>query len=469
MTWARGHWTRRAIAAGWLALAGCVTHSYERPTAISSDALFRAQAPLAADRSIADLPWHALFSDPTLRSLITEGLAQNLDVKIARTRIEAAEANLSQSRLAFAPGLQLDAQYGASKQPANSVYGGRWNRLAQLTASTSWELDVWGKLRSAKRASEAQLAASWAARRAVQTQLIADIAIAYYTLLAYDRQLAMTEAALRIRIEDVETVKALKEGAVLTGADVVQSEANRYAAEVAIPDIQRDIRELENALSRLLAKPPQAIARTTLEQQKPLDGLALGVPAQLLANRPDVQAAELSFRSAFEITNVARTYFYPSITLSGAVGTASRDPSGLFGAGSLIGNFLGGLTQPLLNRGLNRQRLAVAEAQQQEALLEFQASLLQAGQEVSDALFAYEMARKKTEARKRQLEALGLAVEYTKALLRYSSNTNYVDVLTAEQGLLSAQINSVNDWLQQLTAIVTLYRALGGGWREQPE
>ena len=447
-----------------LGLAGCVTHRYETPAVLSTEALFRADMPLAHDRTIADLPWQSLFSDAKLRALIAEGLAHNLDLKIAMARIEQARANLAQSRAAFAPDVAANANYAVSRQLTAGTRSPRIT-VVQVGASASWELDLWGKLRSQKRAAEAALEESWAYRNGVQTQLVADIANAYYALIAYDRELVITEEALRIRIEDVETVKALKQGAVVTGADVVQSEANRYAAEVALPDIKRDIRETEHALSILLARPPRAIERATLEEQAILTELPLGVPAALLANRPDVRAAEMAFRSAFELTNAARTYFYPALTLTGAAGSASRDIGGLFGPGTFIGNVVGGLTQPLFNRGLNRQRLRVARAQQEEALDQFRSTFLRAGQEVSNALFAYQMAAEKAAARAHQLEALGKAVEFTKALLRYTSSTNYVDVLTAEQSLLSAQISAINDRLQQLQAVVNLYRALGGGWR----
>ena len=465
--------TRHARRAIWLIAFGialqpgaCVVDSYTPPPASAADALFRIDAPSESD-SIAHLPWETMFADASLRELISVGLQQNLELKDALARIEIAEANLSQSRWAFAPDVQVDARYSRSKQPGVAVAAFPSLSLWQLSASAAWEIDVWGKYRSQKRARQAELEASWAYRHAVQTQLIADIATAYYTLLAYDRQLDLTEQALKVRIEDVETVRALKEGAVVTGADVVQSEANRYAAEVALPDIKRNIRELENALSVLLARPASAIKRGTLEQQSELTALGPGVPVELLANRPDVRQAELNLRSAFEMTNVARTFFYPTLTLSGSVGTASRDLGGLFGPGSFIGNILAGLTQPLLNRGLNDQRLRVARAQQQQAALSFQNTLLRAGEEVSNALFSYDMAREKAAVRQHQIAALLQAVDFTKALLRYTSDTNYVDVLTAEQSLLSAQINAVNDRLQQLQAVVALYRALGGGWRTQ--
>jgi NodT family efflux transporter outer membrane factor (OMF) lipoprotein len=451
----RGLW-----AVAWL-LSACVTHSYEQPAGPSA-ALYRTDAPLQADRSIAALPWQSLFADPLLNTLIAEGLKHNLDLKTAIAQIDIAHANLEQSRAAFYPALQADAQYGFTHQPGGITNGPR----ATVSASASWEIDIWGKLRSAKRSALAQLYQSWALKHAVQTQLIAEIAAAYYSLLAYDRQLTLTEQAVAVRIEDVEAVRALKEAAVVTGADLVQSEANRYAAEVTIPDIKRNIREVENALSVLLGREPRAIVRGSIDQQFSLPALELGVPAQLLANRPDVRAAEHAFRSAFELTNVARTYFYPAFTITGAAGTTSTELQGLFNPGTFLANILGGLTQPILNRGLNVQRLRIARAQQKQALYDFQATLLRAGQETSDALFSFQMASAKAEARTRQLESLTRAVEFTKALLRYSSTTNYVDVLTAEQSLLTAQIASVNDRLQQLQAVVTLYRALGGGWRE---
>lgn len=454
-----------AIAAtALLGLSSCVTKTYERPP-VSTDALFRTEQPLRDDHSIASLPWQSLFSDPVLQGLIADGLERNLDLKIALARIDVAEANLAQSRAAFIPTLQAGAQYGTSKAPNIGPFTSRRVESGQLTASASWEIDVWGKLRSAKRASEAQLQASWAFRHAVRTQLIADVAIAYFTLLGFERQLEITEAAVAIRIRDVETVKALKAAAVVTGADVVQSEANRYAAEVTIPDIKRSIRETENALSILLARPPHQIPRTKLEEQTMISTLDLGVPAALLANRPDVQEAELAFRSAFELTNLARTYFYPTLTLSGTTGLANTDMAELFSPASVFGSLIGGLTQPILNQGINTQRLRVAKAQQREALYNFQATLLRAGEEVSNALFAYEMAVAKTEARQQQLAALGKSVDFTKDLLRYTSNTNYVDVLTSEQALLVAQIAGINDRLQQLESVVLLYRALGGGWR----
>jgi len=300
----------------------------------------------------------------------------------------------------------------------------------------------------------------------IQTQLIADIANGYYNLLALDQELAITKQTLEIRIKDVETVKVLKEGAVVNGAAVVQSEANRYAAQVTIPDLNQSIREQENALSILLARTPGTVKRGMLNEQKPAANMQIGVPSQLLQNRPDVQQAEFAFRAAFENTNLARTYFYPQLTITGQGGLSSLQLKDFFD-NSIFYNFIGGLTQPIFNKGQNKARLRTAQAQQAEAYFAFQKSLLDAGQEVTNSLYAYQNAVEKQSSRAQQIQALEKSVDYTKELLRYSSATNYTDVLTSEQGLLAAQLSGVNDRLQELQAIVNLYRALGGGWKNQ--
>lgn len=460
------------MLAAAVVFASCVTKKYQQPGLDVRGNLYRDTA-ITDTASIANLPVKQLFTDTVLQNLITEGLKENLDLKTAVQRINEAQANLQQSRAAFLPSLSGSATATRAKQSAAGLnfppeFAGAFNLKTttyQLALNTSWEADIWGKLSSAKRQALAGLLQSDAAKRAVQTQLIANIANNYYNLLALDQQLRITEQTLKNRIADVETMKALKESAVVTGAAVVQSEANRYAAEVTIPDLKRSIRETENALSILLAKSPAMIKRTSLADQKPYQNLQVGVPSQLLKNRPDVQQAELSFRSAFENTNVARTYFYPSLTITAQGGASSLQIKSLFD-NSIFYNIVGGITQPIFNRGQNKARLKIAQAQQQEAYYSFQQSLLTAGGEVSNALYAYQTAVEKQNARVNQLKALEKAVDFTKQLLRYSSSTNYTDVLTSEQSLLSAQLSSVNDRLQELQAIVNLYQALGGGWKQ---
>jgi multidrug efflux system outer membrane protein len=445
-----------------------VTKPYERP-ALKTMGLFREQT--ATDTTtLANTPWQSIFADPQLSALIQEGLDQNLDLKNAVQNIIQAQATLQQSKAVFFPSLTADANVTRAKQSEaglNFPPGININTLtntfrAQL--STSWEADIWGKLNSTKRAALASYFQSDAAKRAVQTQLIADIANNYYNLLALDRQLEITQQTLKNRIASVETMKALKEGAVVNGAAVVQSEANRYAAEVSVPDLKRSIRETENVLNILLARAPGAIARSKITDQSLTSSLNTGVPTQLLENRPDVQQAEYAFRAAFENTNLARTYFYPSLTITATGGLSSLDLKNFFDK-SVFYNLVGGLTQPIFNKGINKARLITTKSQQEQALNSFQQTLLVAGQEVSNALYTYQTAVEKEEARAKQIAALEKAVDFTQELLRYSSATNYTDVLTSEQSLLAAQLSGVNDRLQKLQSVVNLYRALGGGWK----
>jgi multidrug efflux system outer membrane protein len=445
-----------------------VAKTYRQPN-INTNSLYRGQS-TTDTATIANMPWQNIFADTVLKTLIREGLDQNLNLKIAIQKIAEAQAALSRSRAAFLPALNANAGAGRAKQSPASLNlppGFVINTVTtsyQTGLSTSWEADVWGKLSSSKRAAYANLLQSDAAKRAVQTQLIADIANNYYDLLALDKQLEITTQTLQNRIKDVETMKALKEGAVVTGAAVVQSEANRYAVEVAIPDIKRSIRETENAIDILIGRPPGPINRNRLDDQRQVTNLQTGIPAQLLKNRPDVQQAEYAFRSAFENTNVAHAYFYPSFTITASGGFSNLQLKDFF-INSIFYNIAAGLTQPIFNQGINKARLKTAQAQQQEAMYNYQQILLVSGQEVSNSLYAYQTAAEKGTARSKQIAALRKSVDYTQELLRYSSATNYNDVLISEQSLLTAQLNGVNDRLQQLQAIVNLYRALGGGWR----
>ena len=451
-----------------ITLSACVTKKYDRPQ-VKNEGLYRDNN-TTDTTTMADLPWKTLFSDTTLQSLIQRGINENLDLKQAIERIKISEATLRQSRAAFLPSLQADVSVTDNKAAAaaqNFPAGININLETQTykaALTTAWEADIWGKLSSAKRSAYATLLQSDAAKRAVQTQLIATIANSYYTLLALDKQLTITEQTIKIRTQDVETMKALKEGAVVNGAAVVQSEANLYAAQVTLPDLKRSIKEAENALNNALAQAPGTVNRTTLDQQVVFTNLQTGISAQLLQNRPDVIAAEFGFRAAFENTNVAKTYFYPALTLTASGGLTSLQLSNFFD-NSIFYNLVGGLTQPIFAKGANKARLTTAQANQQIAFYAFQQSLLTGGQEVSNALYAYQTAAEKEETRAKQIASLTKAVDFTKELLRYSSATNYTDVLTSEQSLLTAQLSGINDRLQKLQSVVELYRALGGGWK----
>ena len=240
--------------------------------------------------------------------------------------------------------------------------------------------------------------------------------------------------------------------------------ANYYAAEIAIPAIKREIRETENALSLLLAMPSSSIERQTLTHQSLNADLQIGIPSQLLQNRPDIQMAEYALRMALEDENVARANFYPAFNITASAGYTSYDLRQWFTPSGFFANIMGGLTQPIFNRGVNKTKLSISKVKKTAAFFEFKKSVLQAGKEVSDALYAYQTALTQQDIRTKQLKALQKAVDYNKKLLNYSSYTNYTDVLLAEQNLLAAQLEHVNDQWLKWQSIITLYHALGGGW-----
>jgi multidrug efflux system outer membrane protein len=451
-----------------LVVSSCVTTRYERPDDVKSADLYRDNTSTDTT-SMADLEWKKLFSDPILQDLIEKGLAQNLNLKQAVERINSSQAYLKQTKMAFLPSLQLDVTSTDAKQSGRAINAPAGfikltTHTNRIQLGTSWEADIWGKLRSAKRGAIAGMLQSDASKRAIQTQLIVDISNAYYNLLAFDKQLKITQETIEIRKKEVETLTALQESGKITSAEVLQSQANQYAAEVMVPELQNQIWQAENLLNYLLARGPENIARGTLDEQVIYTDLRLGVSSQLLKNRPDVQAAEYSFVVAFENTNVAKTYFYPSLTLTANGGFASFKIQDLFSQ-SIFYNIIGGLTQPIFNRGQNKARLRTAKADQQIAFYNYQDVILRSGMEVSNALFAYQNATERERIRKMQIESLTVAVENTQELISNRSGTNYTDVLSSEQNLIAAQMNGINDKLDQLQSVVNLYRALGGGWK----
>ncbi|MBC6489561.1 efflux transporter outer membrane subunit [Flavihumibacter stibioxidans] len=445
-------------------LTACkVTEPYRVPENLPLQS-YRDQA--ATDtNTIATIPWNRYFTDTILQRHLAAGLDQNLNLQMAYQRITQARAYFNQSKAAFLPTLNANAGVTTSKLSEAQGFGIRTHAdQFSLGLSTSWEADIWGRLKSSKKASLASLLQTEAAANALRTGLVADIASLYYLLMALDDQLEITRQTVVNWDTTVQTMMELKEAASVTQAAVVQSEAQRYAAEVTIPDLKQSIRETENTLSILLGREPGFIERSKLFGQLMPDMMQTGVPAQLLANRPDVQQAELGLRYYFEMTNVARTYFYPSLTINGSAGQQALQFSKLFDPSSFAASIGAGLLQPIYNRRLNKTRLEVAKSQQQEALFGFRNTVLNAGREVSDALSLYATAGEKIVIRSKQMQALEKSVEYSEELLK-NGFANYTEIITARQSLLLAELGRVNDRLQQLQSGVNLYRALGGGWR----
>ncbi|KIC91921.1 efflux transporter outer membrane subunit [Flavihumibacter sp. ZG627] len=452
------------IVTGSLLFVSCkVTEPYTAQESLPFDQ-YRDQQQTDSS-NIASISRNEFFTDPILQAYIDSGISNNLDLQMAMMRIQQSQSYYSQSKAAFLPSLNANASFTESKLSEAQGFGIRTSATQFVLGVTSdWEADIWGKLRSSRKASLASLLQTEMASKAIQTRLVADIANYYYLLLALDEQLAITRQTVINWDTTVQTMRALKEAASVTEAAVVQSEAQRYAAEVTIPDLKQSIRETENALSILLGRAPGAIERSSLQSQQMVAALQTGVPAQLLVNRPDVQQAELNFRYYFEMTNVARSFFYPSLTINASAGLSSLALADFLDPASFAASIGAGILQPIFNRRLNRTRLEVARSQQQEALLGFRNTLLNAGREVSDAISLYENAGEKISIRTLQMDALQKSVDFSEELLQ-NGFANYIEIINARQSLLLAELGKVNDRLQQLQSGVNLYRSLGGGWK----
>jgi len=465
-------YTKGVILLGLVASIGfssCqVVNKYESPEYDSED-LYRGENPVDTT-TIANIPWREYFKDPILQALIEEGLEKNFDLQIAFTRIKQAEASLSMARAAYFPTVALAANVQQSRSSVNST-GGDKNVLGYHTTDYSlgiaatWEADLWGKMNRESRASYAQFLSSHAYKNLIQTSLISNIATSYYSLLALDEQLKITKETIELLKESAATMEALKEAGMLTGAAVEQSRALLYGTQASVPDLENQIVQMENSICSLLGRKPNSIVRSGIEmQQVPLE-LKFGIPMQMLAKRPDVQQAELAFRSAFELKNAAQASFYPSLTLTtgSMIGFGTRNTlAQFFKPEHIFANIIGGLTQPIFAKKQLIGQLKIRKAQQEEAFLSFEKAVLSAGTEVSNVMDTYESSLRKNDDRQKQVNSLSTAVYFTQELLK-AGEANYTEVLQAEQSLLQAQLNQVSDKLQQLQSTVNLYRALGGG------
>lgn len=438
-----------------LLLTGCgIYKSYSRPE-IETDGLYR-DIPVEDTVTIASLSWRELFTAPQLQTLIEKGLEQNTDLRIARLRVEEAEAVLKNARLSYLPSVSLNPEGGISR------YDGVTTKTYNLGASASWEIDIFGKVTNARRGARTALESSRAYGQAVQTRLVTTVANSYYTLLMLDQQLAVNSRTLATWEKSVEVLEALKRAGKSNDAAVLQARANRMALESSVLALRRSIHETENALSVLLAMPASSIERGTLEGQRFPGELSVGVPLQLLANRPDVRQAEYNLAQTFYAVNAARAAFYPNLTLSGSLGWTNNDGGVVLNPGKWLLGAIGSLTQPLFNRGMNRANQKIAKAQQEEASLLFRQSLLDAGKEVNDALTAWQTARQQVDIAGDQIAVLREVVRKTELLMRHSPTT-YLEVLTAQQSLLAAELAESQARFDEIQGIINLYHALGGG------
>lgn len=448
-----------------LQLTGCNLYTkYKQPDIPVVDSLYQrlpidTTAISVDSTSIGYMSWRTVFTDTLLQHWIEQGLQHNTDLQIARLRVEQAEATLTASRLAFVPAVNLSVQGGLSQRSGASL-----NKSYTVAADVAWELDIFGKQLNASRGAEAALEQTKAYRQAVRTQLIATIANSYFTLLMLDEQLDISRRTLDTWEENIRTLEALKRAGKTNEAAVLQAKANRLNVEGSVLTLERRIIEQENSLSVLLGMAPTMLHRGKLTDQVFPEELSVGIPLQLLSFRPDVRQAEYALAEAFYATNAAHAAFYPTIRLSGSAGWTNNGATLTNPAGWLL-EAIGSLVQPLFNQGTNIARLKIAKAQQEEAMLLFRQSLLDAGAEVNNALVQWQTARKRYEIDQKQIVNLKAAIWNTKLLMKHGS-ANYLEVLTAQQNLLQAELMQASDQYDEIQGVISLFHALGGGTEE---
>ncbi|MBO5059223.1 MAG: TolC family protein [Prevotella sp.] len=404
------------------------------------------------------LSWRMLFTDRPLQSLIDSALTGNADLRIASLRVAEAEASLKAARLAYLPSLSFSPQGSLS-----SYDGSNAAKTYNLALSAEWEIEFAGRLTAAKRGAKASAEMYHDARQAVRTQLIATVANSYYNLLALDAQLEIIRRTLDSWQETVRTMQARKEVGEANDAAVTQAKANMLAVKNDMVKISQQISQQENAVCLLLGTTPRHIPRTTLDCQSLPDKLCTGIPLQLLAHRPDVRQAEHALQLAYYNTNVARAAFYPQVSLSGTLGWANSDGSAIVNPAKWLTNAIGSLVQPIFSKGRNQANLRIAKAQQEEALIAFRQQLLKAGSEVNDALTAWQHANERLEICRSQKEMLRQTVSSTSLIMSHSEDASYLEVLTAQQSLLQAELAEKQELFGKIQAIISLYHAIGGG------
>lgn len=440
------------IAIAALALSSCGLYKqYEREEMHFVDSLYRRMNVPQDSISTGSIAWDRIFTDPILHEWIQDGLDYNTDLNVARLKVKEAEAALLAARWALLPGADFSAQGGLPGQFSASI-------------GASWQTDIFGGLRNAKRKAQAALEQSEAYRQAVQTQLVATIANSYYTLLMLDEQLSISTRTKNTWEESIRTLEALKRAGKTNEAAVLQAKANKLSVEASILTLEKEILAVENSFCALLGIVPMPVERSSMAMQELPTTLSAGVPLDLLSRRPDVRHAELALAQTFYSVNSARASFYPNITLSGAIGWTTGNGNIALDPGSLIANFIAGLTQPIFGRGVNKARLQAAQAQHEQAAYLFRQSLLDAGVEVNNALTMWQTAKKRVELDKKQVLNLQAAVWNTQLLMKHG-NADYLEVLTAQKNLLQAELTEAADKFDELQSIVNLYHALGGGYQ----
>ncbi|MCI5911992.1 MAG: efflux transporter outer membrane subunit [Prevotella sp.] len=447
-------------------LSGCKAYhslydDYERPE-VKTDNVVRnpiddnAYLSSADSTGFGNLPWRSVFTDANLQTIIERTLANNPDLLNAALNIDMAEAQLKAAKLAYLPSVAFAPQ-------GSITHFGTHTKATQaytLPIAASWNVDLFGNLRSQKKAAQVALLQTKDYELAVKTGLICNAANLYYTLLMLDKQMEIVADMQKLTKDTWDMMKLQMELGRTRSTSVQSAEAAYYSVLTQSASLKGQIREVENSLSLLMGEPAHAITRSTLASQSLPESYAKGVGINMLANRPDVHANEMALAQCFYGVETARSRFYPSITISPT--GAFTNNNGLVNPGKILLSLVGQLTQPIFANGQLKAGLRVAEAQYKQAYNTWQNSILSAGSEVSNALVQYNSADEKSKLEEKQIEVLKKNVEHTQLLFRQSSST-YLEVISAQQNLLNAEISKVQDDFSKMQAVVNLYYALGGG------
>ena len=407
--------------------------------------------------SFGNLPWSEVFTDPKLQSLIETGLANNTNLLNAALNVKMVEDQLMVAKLAFIPGFTFSPQGTVASWDGNKA-----SKTYSLPVTASWSVDLFGNLLNVKRSAQMALLATKDYQQVVQTKVISNIANMYYTLLMLDKQLQVVNDMTKLTEETWNIMKIQKELGRVKETSVQSCEANYYSVQAQAVDLKRQIRETENSLSLLLGQQAQTIERGSFEEQSLPTKFSTGVGLQLLNNRPDVHYAEMSLAQCFYDVNTARSRFYPNITISGTGAFTNSGGGRITNPGKWLLSAVGSLTQPIFAHGQLVAGLKVAKAKQEQAYNTWQNAVLSAGSEVSNALVLYNSSDEKSKLEAKQVESLQKNVEYNKMLFNDGSAT-YLEVITAQQSLLNAELSKVADDFYKMQTVVNLYYALGGG------
>jgi len=446
-----------------LLLSSCgLYNKYERPE-VDTKGLVRDTVSLTDTLAVADtasfgnLPWRSVFTDPQLQTLIQQGLDNNPDLLNAALNVHMVTEALKVAKLAFLPSVAVSPQGTLA-----SFDGAAATKSYTLPVSASWNLDLFGNLLSVKRSTQMQLLATKDYQTVVKCNIISGIANLYYTLLMLDRQVEIVTDMEGLTKETWEKMQFMHNNRIGYRSTAVQSaEAAYYQVQTQKIDLQRQIREMENSLSLLIGQPGQTIARSTFANQSLPSEFSTGVGIQMLANRADVHANEMALAQCFYDVETARSRFYPNITVTGTA--AFTNNNGMVNPGKWLLSAVGSLVQPIFQHGQIVAGLKVAKDKYEQAFNTWQNSVYKAGNEVSNALSSYNAYTDKTVLDAKRVTVLKQNVEDTKKLMESSSNTTYLEVISAQSNLLNAEINEVSDQFNKMQSVINLYQALGGG------